>query len=532
MERHARIALWASFGLAFLLAAPSRAEEGATHTDRLIVKYRSAAARTAAIKPPRTAAINPLTRALGVTRFVRETATGATVLQLATPMPLAEVAALAHTIARDADVEYAEPDRVMQTTAAPDDPFYGAQWSLFEARGGINLAPAWALTHGAASVTVAVLDTGIRPHEDLPRLLPGYDFVADPARGNDGDGRDGDPSDPGDWVTYAESQQGPFAGCRVRSSSWHGTHVAGIIGAQGNNGKGVAGINWESPILPVRVLGKCGGYNSDVVDAMYWAAGFSVPGVPENAHPARVLNLSLGGSAERCPFSYQEAVDTLTAAGVVIVVSAGNGGTDSARTTPANCAGVVAVAASDRAGERAWYSNYGAGVTLAAPGGAQFYHNDPEGVWSTLNDGTAAPGADAYRGYQGTSMAAPQVAGAVSLMLAVEPTLDAAAIADILRRTARAFPVGGFCAGEAGRCGAGLLDVGKAVESVAERRAAAERAAAEQAAAEASAIANGGGGGGCTLVRSGTGLASAADPLLLLLVVISLLVLARRPIRP
>lgn len=173
----------------------------------------------------------------------------------------------------------------MQTTAVPDDPFYGAQWPLFEARGGIDLAPAWVLTHGAASVTVAVLDTGIRPHEDLLRVLPGYDFVADPARANDGDGRDSDPSDPGDWLTLAESEAGPLAGCRVRSNSWHGTHVAGIIGAQGNNGKGVAGINWESPILPVRVLGKCGGYNSDVVDAMYWAAGFGVPGLPDNAIP-------------------------------------------------------------------------------------------------------------------------------------------------------------------------------------------------------------------------------------------------------
>lgn len=184
-----------------------------------------------------------------------------------------------------------------------------------------------------------------------------------------------------------------------------------------------------------------------------------------------MLNLSPGGCADHCPYSYQEAVDTLTAAGVTIVVSAGNSSGDVAGMTPANCPGVIAVAASDRVGERAWYSNYGAGVTLAAPGGVQFFSNDPEGVWSTLNDGAAAPAADAYRGYQGTSMAAPQVAGVVSLMLAVEPMLDAAAIAEILRTTARAFPAGGFCAGDAGRCGTGLLDVGKAVESVAERRA-------------------------------------------------------------
>lgn len=518
MKRDAQIALWGSLGLIFLFAtAPVQADDSATHTDRLIVKYRTAAARAAA-------ATKPPTRALSATRFVRETATGATVLQLPARVSLADAASLARAIAHDPDVEYAEPDRVMQTTSTPNDPFYGAQWPLFEARGGINLAPAWALTHGAASVVVAVLDTGIRAHEDLPRVLPGFDFVADAARGNDGNGRDADASDPGDWVTLAESLEvdGPFTGCRVRSSSWHGTHVAGIIGAQGNNGKGVAGINWESPILPVRVLGKCGGYNSDVVDAMYWAAGFSVPGVPGNATPARVLNLSLGGDSDHCPYSYQEAVDTLTAAGVVVVVSAGNGSRDVSRTTPANCAGVIAVAASDRAGERAWYSNYGGGVTVAAPGGVQFFNNDPEGVWSTLNDGAVAPANDSYRSYQGTSMAAPQVAGAISLMLAIDPELNSARVVEVLSSTARAFPAGGYCAGAAGHCGAGLLDAGRAVETVAQRRALVEQAAAEAAEAEARAVANGGGGGGCTLGRGGV------DPLFPALIVISLVVLACR----
>src|SRR5262249_18704579 len=141
-------------------------------------------------------------------------------------------------------------------------------------------------------------------HPDLAgRYVGGYDFITNAQVANDGqfttatNDRDPDPSDPGDWITAAESASDFFAGCPIANSSWHGTHVAGTIGAASGNGTGVAGINWVSKILPARVLGKCGGYLSDIADAIQWSAGLSVPGVPNNPNPARVLNLSLGGYA-------------------------------------------------------------------------------------------------------------------------------------------------------------------------------------------------------------------------------------------
>ena len=171
-----------------------------------------------------------------------------------------------------------------------------------------------------------------------------------------------------DWITAAESSSGYFAGCQVHNSSWHGTHTAGTIGAASNNGVGVAGVNWNSKILPVRVLGKCGGYTSDIADGMRWAAGLSVSGVPANANPAKVLNLSLGGYGA-CDATYQNAVNAIVAAGTTIVVSAGNSNADAVNYRPGNCTGVITVAATNRDGGRAYYSNYGSTVEISAPGG-------------------------------------------------------------------------------------------------------------------------------------------------------------------
>src|SRR5205823_4685517 len=198
----------------------------------------------------------------------------------------------------------------------PNDTMYGQQWHYFEARGGINLPPAWDVTTGSASLTVAVVDSGVVPHADLAgRLVPGYDFISDASMSNDGDGRDADARDPGDY------------GCNGAASSWHGTHVAGTIGAASNNGAGVAGINWSSKILPVRVMGKCGGYTSDIVDGMRWAAGIAVIGVPANANPARVINLSLGSDGA-CSSAFQSAVNDVIARGTVVVAAAGNSNSD------------------------------------------------------------------------------------------------------------------------------------------------------------------------------------------------------------
>jgi serine protease len=157
---------------------------------------------------------------------------------------------------------------------------------------------------------------------------------------------------PADWITAAESSSGFFAGCPIQNSSWHGTHVAGTVAAATNNAVGVSGIDWASKLQPVRVLGKCGGYLSDIADAMRWAAGLSVPGTPLNANPARVINLSLGGSGA-CSATLQSAVDSVIAAGTVVVAAAGNNAGDAGNFQPANCNGVIAVGATTRAGARA-----------------------------------------------------------------------------------------------------------------------------------------------------------------------------------
>ena len=184
--------------------------------------------------------------------------------------------------------------------------------------------------------------------------MPGYDFINDVTVSNDGDGRDTDPSDPGDY------------GCG-NGSSWHGTHVSGTIGAASNNGVGVTGVNWVSKILPARVLGVCGGYISDIADAIRWSAGIAVAGVPTNANPARVENLSLGGT-EACSNTMQSAINDAVTRGTVVVVAAGNENADASTSEPANCDNVIAVGATTRTGGRASFSNYGSRVTLSAPG--------------------------------------------------------------------------------------------------------------------------------------------------------------------
>jgi len=288
--------------------------------------------------------------------------------------------------------------------------------------------------------------------------VPGYDFITSVAMANDGNGRDSNPSDPGDWVVANEC----YSGSPASNSSWHGTHTAGTIGAASNNSMGVAGVNWTSKILPVRVLGKCGGTTSDIADAMRWSAGLSVSGVPANANPAKVLNLSLGGSGA-CGATYQDAVNAITAAGTTVVVSAGNSNADAINYRPGNCTGVITVAATDRDGGRASYSNYGSTIEISAPGGDQSYTNDPNGVLSTLNTGTQAPIADAYVYYQGTSMAAPHVAGVASLLYSRKPSLTPAEVLTILQNNVTGFP-SGTC--NTSICGRGIVNAGAAVATL------------------------------------------------------------------
>ena len=303
-------------------------------TGQIILKYKVPITLTGAINPVSALAMQRLSAAAGVPlTYVREMSGGAYVLGLPSPMPLAEVQAITDRLSALPEVQYAEPDAVMQPTLTPNDPQYGNQWHYFapgSGHYGINAPAAWNLTTGSASIVVADIDTGITNHVDLAgRTVPGYDFVTDAWMANDGSGRDSDPSDPGDWV----AANACYSGSPASNSSWHGTHTAGTIGAASNNGVGVAGVNWVSKILPVRVLGKCGGYTSDIADGMRWAAGLAVSGVPTNANPAKVLNLSLGGSGA-CGATYQDAINAIVAAGTTVVVSAGNSNAERQRVSP------------------------------------------------------------------------------------------------------------------------------------------------------------------------------------------------------
>jgi serine protease len=360
-------------------------------------------------------------------------------------------------------VEYAEPDTRMYALSTPNDPSYPQQWHYFEPTGGLNLPPAWDLATGTGAV-VAVLDTGRTAHPDLDaNWLPGYDFISSASGARDGNGRDNNPQDQGDW--YAAGECGQASGS---NSSWHGTHVAGTVAAVGNNGVGVAGVAYNARVVPVRVLGKCGGTSSDIADAIVWASGGSVPGVPANPNPAKVINLSLGGSGS-CSQTYRRAISSANSRGTTVVVAAGNSNANASGFTPANCANVVTVAALDRTGNRAFYSNFGATIEVSAPGGEVRLETDPpgtrstpqNGVLSTLNAGTTTPGTPSYLTYMGTSMAAPHVAGVVALMLSRNPGLTPSQVVAALRANAR--PVPGSCSGG---CGSGLVDAAATVAAV------------------------------------------------------------------
>lgn len=357
----------------------------------------------------------------------------------------------------DPNVISVEEDALMQRQFTPNDTYYNVQWHYFEATGGINLPAAWDKQTGTGA-TVAVLDTGYVYHSDLDaNMLPGYDFISDTFVSNDGDGRDADASDPGDAVSRNEC--GIFNPPQDQSSSWHGTHVAGTIAALTDNNKGVAGVAFDAKVVPVRVLGKCGGYLSDIADGIVWASGGNVSGVPVNPNPAQVINMSLGGSGA-CDSTYQSAINTAVANGATVVVSAGNSDDDASGYRPASCDNVISVAATERFGARAYYSNYGSTVDLSAPGGDVAY-DATHGIASTLNDGATGPGSEIYVYYQGTSMAAPHVSGTAALMYATDSGLAPAEVESILKSTARPLP--GACSGG---CGTGIIDASAAIDAV------------------------------------------------------------------
>lgn len=399
-------------------------------------------------------------------RFVRRTAMGADVWRASQLLTAAEAGRVLARLRALPGVLSAVADVRRQALRIPNDPLYAShQWNLDDPIGGIDAPTAWAFTTGDPGLIVAVIDTGVlTDHADLPatRVLPGYDFIADPFVANDGDGRDANAADPGDWVTAADVAPGATCeGQPTMSSTWHGTSVAGIIAAEGDNARDLAGVAWGVRILPVRVMGKCGGFDSDIIDGMLWAAGLPVAGAPANPNPARILNLSLGGGGSQCSATaYPDAIAQILAAGVVIVAAAGND--SGAINTPANCAGVMAVGASTRPGDLSSFSSVGGEMTLSAPGGE--LGGDP--IVALSNTGTTTPISPSWRLTVGTSDAAPQVAGAAALILSINPTLPPDQVADRLAGTARPYAAGSLCLTTLfGQCGAGRLDLGAAVSA-------------------------------------------------------------------
>ena len=479
--------------LAQAATAPASAEDLA----HVIVRYKNGSAELPAWRSLREQHAQRLGRRLGLT-LNKGRALGMHMQVLHAKGMSSQ--ALAARLSAQPEVEWAVVDGRKTAMATANDPLLSdnqtsttptvGQWYLrapdSSIVSAINAVGAWGISAGSASVTVAVLDTGVRfDHPDFKnadgssKLHPGYDFVSSITASNDGNGRDADASDPGDPCTTGRS---------TTPSSWHGTKTAGIVGAATNNGVGMAGVGYNTMVLPLRVLGKCGGSDSDIIAAMYYAADRPNGDAIANPHPAQVVSMSLG-STGACSVAYQTVIDDLTAHGVSVVVSAGNSN-GLAVATPANCSGAIAVAALRHVGTKVGFSSLGPEVIISAPGGNCI--NITAGspclypILTTSNDGVSAPGSniytDSFNPSLGTSFSAPQVAGTIGLMLAVNPTLTPAQVIAALKHSARPFPTSGGsatasactapsaagavqdeCYCTTSTCGAGMLDAAAAV---------------------------------------------------------------------
>ena len=377
-------------------------------------------------------------------RHFRRMSLGADVIRASRALTSAEAVQAMQQLAAMPGVEYVEPDLIMRPALTPNDTRYNEQWGFFDADAGIRANTAWDVATGTG-IIVAVLDTGQATHSDITgNLVAGYDFITSTTVSGDGNGRDSDASDPGD-----------FSG--GQNSSWHGTHVAGTVAARTNNGAGVAGTAFNAKVMPVRVLGRGGGSTSDIADAIIWASGGTVSGVPSlsASQKAHVINMSLGGSGS-CGTTTQNAINGAVSRGTTVVVAAGNSNANASGFTPASCANVINVASVTSASARSSFSNYGTLIDVSAPGSA---------ILSTLNAGTTTPGAESYASYSGTSMASPHVAGTVALVqsrrLALGlPLYTPAEVESLLKTTA--YALAGACSGG---CGAGIIDAKRAVDA-------------------------------------------------------------------
>lgn len=430
--------------------------------DRFIVKYKEGtpeASSTATLRRSLQSASASATQLMRAQRIqgglrsnadgfsanhLRRMSLGADVVTTSRKLRTEEAELLMQQIASNPNVEFVQVDRLLQHTLTPNDTRYAEQWGYTDADAGIRANQAWDIATGSG-IIVAVLDTGHVSHSDLnANIVAGYDFISDTTVAGDGNGRDSDPSDPGDY----------YGG---NPSSWHGTHVAGTVAAVTNNAKGVAGTAFNAKVMPVRVLGRGGGYTSDIADGITWASGGTVSGVPtlSAANAADVINMSLGGSGS-CDSVTQAAINGAVSRGVTVVVAAGNSNANVANFSPASCNNVVSVASVTSASARSSFSNYGTLIDVSAPG---------SGILSTLNSGTQGPGTESYASYNGTSMAAPHVAGAVALAqsrrLALGlPLWTPAEVEANLKSTA--YALAGACSGG---CGAGIINAKALVDA-------------------------------------------------------------------
>jgi serine protease len=438
------------------------------------------------------------------------------VLRLDAAMRLSDARAVAARLAQHPDVEYAEPDLPVRAyqTVPPDLSYTSRMWHYFPptsnftannktvpAVGGANLPDAWSVLRGSRKIVVALIDSGVVTNhpEVASALLPGYDFIRsttglglpDNFIANDGDGRDPDPNDAGDWITAQEKTTYPICNDGApgdSNSSWHGTHMAGtIVGVWGNGvnnnspaGTSTAGIAPNVRLLPVRALGKCGGVLSDIADAIEWAAGVNDPALPApTPTPAQVINLSLGSTAGACSTTYLTATQAAIAAGALLVAAAGNESDPVNVSQPANCPNVLAVTAHTINGDSATYANAGAEVKISSPGGGPpevlptIITNQDNGfyTWSSLLFGpTTQASADsqgrsgpAVAGFTGTSSATAHVSAVAALVKSLQRNATPAQVMDYLTLNTRPFPAAGYCAMNPNTCGAGLLDAGAAV---------------------------------------------------------------------
>ena len=387
--------------------------------DGFIVTYREGSASKSSVLNQQRALNQAATRVFGRTKPLtlkreRTLGIGSELVVANRALDRVDAETLMRQIAVNPDVEYIEPNIRLYSTLTPNDTFFNLQYGFQSGVGGSNADQAWNLGFLGAGKIVAVIDTGYRPHVDLnANIINGYDFIANVATANDGNGRDASALDPGDWAAAGQC----YAGSPASNSSWHGTHVAGTVAAVTSNAAGVAGMAFKSRVLAVRALGRCGGTLADIADAVTWSSGGTVAGVPAvGANKASVINMSLGGGGACSAASAMNvAINGAISRGTTVVVAAGNSNANVSGFTPASCPGpgggttngLIVVGATDSAAKKAGFSNYGALVDVSAPG---------VNIASTLNAGTSVPGADNYVYYSGTSMSSPHVAGLVALM--------------------------------------------------------------------------------------------------------------------